>query len=38
MPVFRNVAEVGLLVFLFLVALEVSNPASARLWLGPDYQ
>jgi Kef-type K+ transport system membrane component KefB len=38
MPVFRNVAEVGLLVFLFLVALEVSNPASARLWIGPDYQ
>ena len=39
MPVFNNVANLGLLIFLFLVALEVRNPASAvGLWIWPDYQ
>ena len=38
MPVFNNVANLGLLIFLFLVALEVRNPASAGLRIWPDYQ
>jgi hypothetical protein len=30
MPVFNNVANLGLLIFLFLIALEVSDPASVQ--------
>jgi Kef-type K+ transport system membrane component KefB len=34
MPVFNNVANLGLIIFLFLVALEVSSRLTCLLGLG----
>jgi len=38
MPVFSNVANLGLLIFLFLIALEVRPLPSVGLWRWPDHQ